>query len=170
MGAETLDRPDADSLRVLERESQRAGSGLRRDDLIGAWRLKQVWGKGRSDPSRAAGVSLRALSASLELLPAEDGSLNIHNSVALGALKLVFLGSAHLRGRRPLLVFTFHALRVSLGVQTLLCLALPRSVEGRQPFFALIASRSTTAGHRWLAARGRGGGLALWIHDKVGSS
>ncbi len=170
MVVETLDHPDADRLRALERDSQRDGSGLQQEDLIGDWRLNQVWGKEQTDPSRATGATLRALSASLALLPAQDGTLRIENSLALAGLKLVFIGSAHLRGRRPLLVFTFDTLRVTLAGRTLWSLALPPAAKGREPFFALIASRSTTAGTRWLAARGRGGGLALWLQAPAGSS
>ena len=46
---------------------------------------------------------------------------------------------------------------------------LPKPAETKLPFFALIASGSTRGSssgtngeERWLAARGRGGGLALW--------
>jgi len=165
-----MDPPGADRLRALERDSQRSGSGLQREHLLGDWRLNQVWGKEQAEPSRAAAATLRALSASLALLPEEDGALRIENSLALAGLKLVFIGSARLKGRRPLLVFTFDTLQVSLAGRTLWSLALPPAAQGREPFFALIASRSTTAGNRWLAARGRGGGLALWIQAPAGST
>ncbi len=170
MEREPLQLPEAERLRVLEKQSQQAGSGLSRDDLIGTWRLERIWGKGRTDPSRAAGASLRALCASLELQPGEEGSLRMLNSLALGGLKLSFEGSAHLKGRRPLMLFAFHTLRVSLAGQTLWSLTLPNPPQGREPFFALIASPATTAGQRWLAARGRGGGLALWLHAKDGAA
>ena len=45
-----------------------------------------------------------------------------------------------------------------LGRFTLLKKELPAPEEGREPFFALI-SRSPEG---WMAARGRGGGLAFW--------
>jgi hypothetical protein len=170
MTVENLDHPGADSLLALERQSQRSGSGLRRQDLIGDWRLEQVWGKGQSVPSRVAGVALRALAASLAFDSAPDGRLLIRNSVTLAGLNLVFEGTAHLRGRRPLLLFTFLTLRVSLAGRTLWSRALPPVDPRREPFFALIASGSTAEGPRWLAARGRGGGLALWRDDTTGMS
>ena len=43
--------------------------------------------------------------------------------------------------------------------------AISRQPEPRRrPFFALIA-RSGAADNGWLLARGRGGGLALWVLD-----
>jgi hypothetical protein len=77
--------------------------------------------------------------------------------VQLGALELCFHGSGWLQGRRPLLLFSFERLELRLGEWILLSRALPPVPPRRQPFFALIGR-----GDGWLAARGRGGGLALW--------
>jgi hypothetical protein len=59
---------------------------------------------------------------------------------------------------RPLLVFRFELLELQLAGRTLLRRPLPAPEPQRLPFFALIARDSSG----WLAARGRGGGLALW--------
>jgi hypothetical protein len=68
-----------------------------------------------------------------------------------------------------LLVFWFEQLEVRLGPWLLIQRALPKPAEAKLPFFALIAggssrgiSGSNNAEERWLAARGRGGSLALW--------
>ncbi|MFN9646249.1 MAG: hypothetical protein ACK6BG_14280, partial [Cyanobacteriota bacterium] len=81
-------------------------------------------------------------------------------------MKLCFHGAAELRGRRPLLVFQFQTLQLSLAGHPLLTLSLSPPPPGREPFFALIASQSADGASRWLAARGRGGGLALWVSEE----
>ena len=158
----------------LERLSRRHGSGLTAEQLLGRWRLQLLWGKGRAQPNPATAALLRGLQASLclstpEATPdgtaPESGDLTVANSVQLGALQLRFSGSGTLRGRRPLLEFWFDQLELRLGRQTLWRQAISRQPEPRQrPFFALIA-RSDAADNDWLLARGRGGGLALWVLD-----
>lgn len=136
---------------------------------------------------------LRALGARLVLGPAIGGTpdgtpgdggvgsgrLALSNAVALGALELRFEGEGRLRGRRPLLEFQFDQLIVRWGETVLLRRSLPAPDPRRRPFFALIAASSPAdsaspaaeaadagaapAGMAWLAARGRGGGLALWL-------
>jgi hypothetical protein len=162
--------PDGSSLLDLERTHCKVGSGLRRDDLIGTWRLESLWNKGRSQPSQVAGAALRALSACLNLQPAAEDGLRLSNTIALGPLQLCFHGTAELRGRRPLLVFAFQAMELSLAGQTLWSRTLAKPAKGREPFFALIASQRTSAAEQpWLAARGRGGGMALWVRERDGS-
>jgi hypothetical protein len=72
-------------------------------------------------------------------------------------LELRFEGRARLAGSRPLLWFGFDQLQLRFGSQVFLQRPLPPAAAQRQPFFALIGK-----GPGWLAARGRGGGLALW--------
>jgi hypothetical protein len=57
-----------------------------------------------------------------------------------------------------LLQFQFELLTLSLAGRILVERHLPPPAPGKMPFFALLG-RSPDA---WLAARGRGGGLALW--------
>ena len=159
--------PDADRLLQLERRSRSEGSGLAAADLIGRWQLEQVWGKGSRQPSTISAALLRALAARLEITASDDpGSLRLANAVNLGALELRFEGEGQLRGRRPLLVFWFERLQLRLAGRVVLERALPRPEPRRLPFFALIA-RARPGGPEgegsWLAARGRGGGLALWV-------
>ncbi|MDA1247102.1 MAG: hypothetical protein O2787_07380 [Cyanobacteria bacterium] len=163
---------------ALERLSRRQGSGLTAVQLFGHWRLQLLWSKGRANPNPATAALLRGLQASLSITTRGDnpiatadapsletGDLKVVNSVQLGALQLRFSGSGNLRGRRPLLEFWFDQLELRLGRQTLWRQAISRQPEPRRrPFFALIA-RSGSADNDWLLARGRGGGLALWLLD-----
>ncbi|MCS5699262.1 hypothetical protein NZK32_09450 [Cyanobium sp. FGCU-52] len=156
--------PDGAALLALERQVRRSGSGLAGDQLAGVWRLQQVWPRSGSRPTGFAAALLRGLAATLEIRPAAD-RLALVNSVRLGPLELRFEGEGVLEGRRPLLVFGFERCRLRAGERDLFSRSLPAPDPRRRPFFALIGSGSTPVGSAWLAARGRGGGLALWCRD-----
>ena len=150
-GAELLDR---------ERRVRQHGTGLQAADLMGCWRLDQVWPKGSPRPSAFSGSLLRAVQARLEIaaVEADEGRLALCNAVSLGPLELRFRGVGRLQGSRPLLQFSFQQLQLSLGGRVLVQRALPSPPAQRLPFFALIGRDPSG----WLAARGRGGGWALW--------
>jgi hypothetical protein len=147
----------ADDLLALERQVCTAGSGIAASDLEGCWQLQLVWPKGSRRAASFSGWLLRGLAARLEIRSEADG-LQLSNAVNLGVLALRFRGRGRLQGRRPLLMFSFAELELSLAGRVLVRRVLPDPSERRMPFFALI-QRSPDG---WLAARGRGGGLALW--------
>jgi len=149
--------PSAQQLLAQERRVRHGGTALTAADLQGCWLLDQVWPRGSQRPATVAATLLRALAARLEITQ-QEGALALRNAVRFGALELRFCGVARLVGSRPLLVFSFQTLELWLAGRMLLRRALPAPEPRRMPFFALIARGS--AG--WLAARGRGGGLALW--------
>lgn len=152
----------ADELLALERQARASGTGLDVSKLVGRWQLELVWPKGSRRASAFSGWLLRGLSARLEIVAepdaAESQALMLRNAVNLGALELRFNGHGRLQGKRPLLLFSFDQLRLCLAGRCLLKRNLPAPEPQRMPFFALI-HRDTSG---WLAARGRGGGLALW--------
>ena len=184
--------PSGDELQALEQSARREGSGLESKDLAGLWRLERVWSRGQRQPSLLAGVALRALGASLRIeaepntqpntepstqpdarpdngpntgpdpAPKPHPGLKLTNAVKLGPLELRFQGPGWLEGRRPLLRFRFDQLEIHAGQRLLLQRSLPAPDPRRGAFFALIASG---AEGRWLAARGRSGGLAVWRRD-----
>jgi hypothetical protein len=171
MESKDLGFPNGTDLLAAERLSRQKGSGLTPESLEATWRLDQLWGKQRSAPPMATTAALlRSLKATLCIRPGpEPTSLRIHNSIQLGTLQLHFEGPGQLTGKRPLLVFWFEQLEVRLGPWLLIQRALPKPAETKWPFFALISSGTTGSStrdikgkERWLAARGRGGGLALW--------
>jgi hypothetical protein len=157
--------PDGDTLRIFELQSRKSGSGLKMDGVVGHWKLHEIWGKTKKEPSIASGKFLRVLKALLTIEDAAGGLLAISNSVTFGPLKLCFIGSGRLKQKRPLLMFWFTRLEICLGARVLFTLPLPEPKAGKEPFFALIARDNTPAGVAWLAARGRGGGLALWVRE-----
>lgn len=169
----------------LEQEARRAGSGIAPETIIGEWWLQQLWGR-QGQVQGAAAALLRSLSACLaitEARAAEAGSaearpdaartdietrrmaLELRNSVRLGPLELRFTGPGRLCGRRPLLRFHFERMQLLWLEKPLWEASLPPPAADKEPFFALIAAgpdRHQGAAKGWLAARGRGGGLALW--------
>jgi len=175
--------PEAPQLLDLERRSRREGSGLGPADLTGSWRLERIWSKGSQRPAGLSAALLRGLAARLQLAAADaaepdaqrscNGDLRISNSVRLGPLELRFEGTARLQGRRPLLLFGFERLLLRLAGRVLLERPLATPEPRRTPFFALIAAERPEPGgpgapagaSGWLAARGRGGGIALWVRE-----
>jgi hypothetical protein len=157
MSASASPEVSARELLQLEQQARRSGSGVQPDALQGCWQLQLVWPKGQQRASAFSGWLLRGLSARLEIGVDPEGLL-LSNAVNLGAVELRFRGRGRLEGKRPLLLFSFEQLQLSLGGWRLVERTLPAPAPQRMPFFALI--------HRdpsgWLAARGRGGGLALW--------
>ena len=145
----------------LERQARQQGTGITPQHLAGCWWLNTTWSRQAKAAPKASTLLLRTLKACLELETNETG-LRIANQVNLGPLLLRFEGSACLLGRRPLLQFSFSTVRVMLGSYRLLERSLPQPKPQRMPFFALIAVGDDV---HWLCARGRGGGLALWVKD-----
>lgn len=161
--------PSGEDLLRREAQSRRQGSGIEAETLIGEWWLAQLWSReGAEQPTNAA--LLRSLGASLAIawsledtgvITSRLTALTLRNRVRLGALTLQFSGPGWLAGKRPLLRFRFERMALLWGERELWHSTLPAPAEQRLPFFALIAGeRSGDQG--WLAARGRGGGLALW--------
>ena len=156
--------PTAAQLLDLERRARQSGTGLDADALAGTWQLQVVWPKGTQ---RAAGFSswlLRGLAARLEIGGDAHGLL-LSNAVNLGSLELRFCGRGQLQGQRPLLLFSFDQLELRLAGRLLVQRSLSAPSPKRMPFFALIHRD----GSGWLAARGRGGGLAVWSLAKGAS-
>ena len=155
--------PSGEDLLALERQCRRSGSGITMASLIGTWRLRAKWSRDGTPAPAASAALLRGLGACLILSGEEaaaDGALRIANQVNLGSLRLRFDGEAELTGRRPLLMFSFRSVRLSLGTLTLFERGLPQPDARRMPFFALIGLDREQGR---LSARGRGGGLALWM-------
>ena len=149
----------AQTILSFERTARREGSGISIDDLLGTWLLQQTWTPKGSSPTPGTVLLLRGLNARLQLTR-RDQDLEIINSVSVGTLQLSFGGKAELQGERPLLVFSFAHVCLKLGPWTLLKRSIPTPTKQRMPFFALIAKADDGS---WLSARGRGGGLALWV-------
>jgi hypothetical protein len=156
--------PSGQDLRALERESRKVGSHVHRDILLGEWKLVEIWGRTNREPSSLSGEILRALRATLQISASGHQDLLLINSIELLGIKISFQGPGRLVQKRPLLCFHFQRLQLQVAGSTLFSIPLPQpSTSREEPFFALISSKQTETGLTWIAARGRGGGLALWV-------
>ena len=164
MNFEIKKLPQYIEIRNLESISKKEGSGIGYEDLIGNWKFNYVWKKGSEDIDNISSSILQVLSAKLELRKNNSQSNNfdftIQNSISFGLLSVIFCGQASLKGTRPLLPFFFENLIINFGNFTLVNKPLKKPEEKQMPFFSLIAISKE---NNWMCARGRGGGLAIWL-------
>jgi len=155
--------PDIKELKLLEKNSQKNGSGIVYEELLGIWKFQYVWGKESDEIKNIPSSILQVLSARLELKRKnKEDQLNfeIKNSINFGLLNIIFTGSAELKGLRPLLVFYFEELKISIGNFPIFYKEFKKPEDKKMPFFSLIGISTKD---KWMCARGRGGGLAIWI-------
>ena len=155
--------PDIKELKMLEKKSQKNGSGIIYEELLGVWKFQYVWGKDSDEIKNIPSSILQVLSARLELKRKnEEDQLNfeIKNSINFGILNIVFTGSAKLKGLRPLLIFYFEELKISISNFPIFYKELKKPEDKKMPFFSLVGISTKD---KWLCARGRGGGLAIWV-------
>ena len=155
--------PSYEKLIEFEQKARVEGSGIEFDSLLGLWKFNSVWKQGSDTEDTISSTLLQVLSASLELKKdtqnPEEEKFTIANSIKFGLLSLRFSGSANLERKQPLLPFSFDCIQIKLASLTILNRSLPTPDQKKRPFFALIAIDSNG---KWLSARGKGGGLALW--------
>ena len=158
-----MELPNFDEIIKMENIAKENGSGISYQELIGTWRFQYVWKKGSSNIDNFSSSILQVLSASLELSKIDNENkklfYEIKNSVRFGLISIVFKGKAFLKGERPLLPFDFDCFNINLGNINLYKQSLGKT-ESNRPFFSLI---SIDNNEKWLCARGKGGGLAIWI-------
>ncbi len=166
LDAESVFLPDLNELLDLEKHARKNGSSIEFDSLIGLWKFLSVWKQDSDKENVLASSLLRIFSASLELrkesFKEDQVKFRIVNSIQFGSLLIRFIGTGELKGSQPLLPFFFELIELKLGDSVLFKRALEIPDEKNRPFFALIAMGD---GGSWLSARGRGGGLALWLKD-----
>ena len=167
MDGNRLNLPSLDKLKELERNARIEGSGIEFESLLGLWKFNSVWKQGSDAEDSISSTLLQVLSASLELKKntqnPEEEKFTIANAIKFGLLTLRFSGYANLERKQPLLPFSFNCIQIKLASLTILKRSLLAPDQKKRPFFALIAIDPKG---KWLSARGKGGGLALWVKDK----
>jgi hypothetical protein len=96
----------------------------------------------------------------------------VTNQLLVGGIRIKFTGPCHYPGKKNLLVFDFTQVELRVFGATVYqgkirsgkdgSPALDRRAIAKLPFFAFF-----WAGSNSIAARGRGGGLALWVRDRL---
>ena len=155
--------PEINEIKLLEKNSQKNGSGIVYEELLGIWKFKYVWGKESDEIKNIPSSILQVLSARLELKSKnKEDQINfeIKNSINFGLLNIIFTGRAELKGLRPLLMFYFEELIISFINFPILNRKLKKPEDKKMPFFSLVGISTKD---KWLCARGRGGGLAIWV-------
>ena len=166
MNSEFYKLPEFNKIIDLEKFANKSGSGISYERLIGCWNLRYVWKKGTKKVDNISSSFLQILSASLQLSKSDSADENqgyaIQNSIRFGLFSIVFKGEAFLKGKRPVLFFFFNKVIFSISTINLLEKDLEKPATKKLPFFSLIALEEN---NDWLCARGKGGGLALWIRS-----
>tara|TARA_B100000700_G_C15035164_1_gene852453 strand:- start:2460 stop:2951 length:492 start_codon:yes stop_codon:yes gene_type:complete len=155
--------PNLEDLLKLEKIAREKGSGVEFNSFIGSWRFNTVWSKGSNKKDSISSTLLQIFFAKLELKP-ESGDKNfiIINSLKFGLISLCFKGKAYIERNQPLITFQFDKLEVEIGYLKILNKKIEPDKNKAKPFFAIIGIDEN---HRWLSARGKGGGIALWTKE-----
>jgi hypothetical protein len=177
--ARSLSRHDAKSMVTA---LQQAETNARREkltipfvDLAGEWRL--CFATGASKSPKKLGIKLgkgyylpKFVFASISFTPDFESTTvgTVTNQLKVGGFELKFTGPFSYPGKKNLLVFDFTQVQINILRRTVYqgkirrgkTDAIPKSVA-KMPFFAFFWANPTG-----IAARGRGGGLALWVKDE----
>ena len=149
--------------------------------LLGQWRLCFTTGtRKRQKGGIALGKGLYlprftpayiGFHASEATIASQGEEVEISNQVQLGGLRLKFTGPAKYLGKKNLLAFDFTQLQLEVFGKKLFstgvrggqakAAAFSNQPIAQLPFFAFFRITED-----FIAARGRGGGLAVWIRDR----
>jgi len=155
------------------------------ESLLGQWRL--CFATGTRKVRKRGGIVLRSgiympkfartqisFSTTAQALDGTPKRGEIGNSVQLGPMLLQLMGPAQYLGKKNLLAFDFTQMRIRLfGRATYTdnirggkakAIDFYNQPIAKLPFFAFFLVTED-----FIAARGRGGGLALWIRESISS-
>jgi hypothetical protein len=176
-----LPRPDGSKLTAalleLEKDAKQNRLMIPQSALVGSWRLcfsASKKAKYQSGQPTGSGFYIPKWAIARITFAANDTPetpLSVANELHIGPLKVSFTGPARYPGKKNLLVFDFTELTVQGFGLTVYQGAVGRKKRAGQsfmevaiaqlPFFAFF-----TATEEYIAARGRGGGLAIWARDE----
>lgn len=168
------------ALLAAEKAAKQQRSSYPLASLLGQWRLcftaprnshfkgNAAIGKGLYIPQiTPAQISFSALEPDLE---SDAGKVAIGNQVQVGFVVLRLTGPARYLGKKNLLAFNFTQIQLSLWGQTVYqggfrggqaqTENFERQPIAKLPFFAFFLVTESL-----IAARGRGGGLAIWVRQ-----
>lgn len=169
-------KPSAPQVTAALLEAERQTKTERRqvapEALLGIWRLRFTApkkpaykaGKPQGSGFYVPGIAI----ASLCFSRGDNDQLTIQNQLQVGPTKLRFTGPAKFLPKKNLLAFDFVRLQVIAGGLTLVSLPLRSKAAkagdfaatsvAKLPFFSFFVAEAG-----YVAARGRSGGLALWV-------
>lgn len=182
--ASSQPRPDAQALTAalleLEKTAKQTKGSIPLESLLGTWRLCFSAGKQaklRAGKPTGSGFYVPKIAiARITFAKAENraNTLEIANELKIGPLLVRFTGPVRYPGKKNLLAFDFTHLQVSGFGLKIYQGAISRRKKAAQssqsfseiaiaqlPFFAFFAATDD-----YIAARGRGGGLAIWVRPE----
>ncbi|NER82442.1 MAG: hypothetical protein F6K42_23335 [Leptolyngbya sp. SIO1D8] len=163
------------SLLALEKVAKQSRDVISSESLLGTWQLCFSAGKKaryQSGQPTGSGFYVPKIAiAQITFAPDESvlTQLAIANELSLGSLQIRFTGPARYSGKKNLLAFDFTHLEVrcfnvllykgKVGSRNRAKKqSFAETKIGALPFFAFFAATED-----YIAARGRGGGLAIWV-------
>ncbi|MBE9157248.1 hypothetical protein IQ265_10495 [Nodosilinea sp. LEGE 06152] len=160
------------ALLKVERQTKQQRQQLSSEALLGTWRLRFTAPKKpayRAGQPTGSGFYVPGLAiATIGFSRGDGDGLAIQNQLQVGPIRLRFTGPAKFLPKKNLLAFDFVRLQVLVGGLSLIDLPLRSKAAktgdfadtsvAKLPFFAFFAAQKG-----YVAARGRSGGLALWV-------
>ncbi len=178
--AQGVDRPTKEvmvnALQSAEIFARREKLAIPFESLLGEWRL--CFATGAKKDRQRGGIKLGSGFYFPKVTPAsiaftqdiETSTGTITNKLIVAAVQFQFTGPCRYPGKKNLLAFDFIQLQIKILGATLYQGKIRSGKRGGKdfeqlsianlPFFAFF-----WAGEHGIAARGRGGGLALWVRD-----
>jgi hypothetical protein len=177
--AQSTNRPTKEvmvnALQAAEIFARREKLAIPFESLLGEWRLCFATG---AKKQQRGGIKLGSGFYFPKITPAsiaftqdiETSTGTITNKLVVAAVQFKFTGPCRYPGKKNLLAFDFIQLQIKILGATLYQGKIRSGKRGGKdfeqlsianlPFFAFF-----WAGEHGIAARGRGGGLALWVRD-----
>lgn len=155
------------ALLETEKATKRQRQPIEAQTLVGTWRLRftapQKPRLKDGQPTQRGFYIPQLIRAEIGFTPQDSPTpLAIHNQLTLGRSQIHFSGNARLANKNNILTFEFTHLRISIAGLNLYhgqisAAKLAEQGSSQFPFFVFFAATDS-----YIAARGRGGGLALW--------
>ncbi|PZV05752.1 MAG: hypothetical protein DCF32_10805 [Leptolyngbya sp.] len=159
------------ALLEAERQTKAERRQLAPEALLGTWRLRFTAPKKpayKAGKPQGSGFYMPGVAIASLCFSRDDDQLTIQNQLQVGPAKLRFTGPAKFLPKKNLLAFDFARLQVLVGNLTLINVPLRSKAAkagdfaatsvAKLPFFSFFLAEEG-----YVAARGRSGGLALWV-------
>ncbi|AFY95827.1 hypothetical protein [Chamaesiphon minutus] len=168
-----------EALQQAEIATKKAKLAIPFASLIGEWRL--CFATGASKDKKRGGIKLgrgyylpKFTPASITFTRETDSSIEgtITNQLLVGSIHIQFTGPCRYPGKKNLLAFDFTEIQIKVFGTTVYQGKIRSGKIGSRDFARLSVANLPFFGFFWasesgIAARGRGGGLALWVKDEV---
>lgn len=162
-------------LLAVERQARHHARSLDPKALQGTWRLVWITGTRRARTRLAPVLGAgRYIPRRISITLTYDwtGAGTVANQVCLGPLALTLEGPAKLVPPRPILAFDFTQITLAVAGRPLVTRPLRGGPAATEGFYTQPVQGQAFFVYFWvtpeaIAARGRGGGLALWVRQHL---